>query len=79
VMSRLAEFIGRLQARGGHVLCCGIARPLKVKLDRYGLIEMLGSENVFESAATVFESSHAALGRAEVLRNNQETTGPGVS
>ena len=79
VMSRLAEFVGRIQERGGHVLFCGIARALKVKLGRYGLLEMLGPENVFESAATVFESSHAALARADMLRRNQDATGHGVN
>jgi SulP family sulfate permease len=74
VMSRLAEFVDRIHARGGHVLCCGIGRPLKVKLERYGLIELLGTENVFESAATVFESSHAALGRADMLGSKLDGT-----
>jgi SulP family sulfate permease len=74
VMGRLTDFVERIQSRGGYVLCCGVAPSLKIKMARYGLLAILKPENVFDSAATVFESSHAALSRAEALQGNRGPT-----
>jgi SulP family sulfate permease len=73
VMGRLVDFVKRIQSRGGYVLCCGVASSLKKKMATYGLLAIIKPENVFDSAATVFESSHAALSRAAALQGIRES------
>ena len=67
VMHRFAVFARRLQKRNATLLCSGITPDLKVKLAKFGLVKQLGDENLFESAGMVFESSRAAILRAQQL------------
>jgi len=67
VMHRFAGFARQLKKRDAVLLCSGITPDLKVKLEKFGLVKQLGPENLFESGGTVFESSRAAIRRAQQL------------
>ena len=67
VMHHFAAFARQLQKRDAILVCSGITPDLKLRLARFGLVETLGPENLFESAGTVFESSRAAILRAQQL------------
>jgi len=49
-MQAIAEFIKAHRARGRHVYVSGLAKPVREKLERGGIIAMLGEERVFWSA-----------------------------
>lgn len=67
VMHRFSAFSRKLKGRGAYLLCSGITPNLKARLASYGLVEQLGPAALFESAETVFASSHAAVRRAHEL------------
>lgn len=46
----ISEFIQRQKAKGGHVYLSGLARPVRQKLERGGIIAALGEDRVFWSA-----------------------------
>lgn len=67
VLHVLEQFAIEMQSRGGHVLLCGIRPELLRVLKAYGLVDLLGQENVFESGYGVFTSAKRALERAKTL------------
>ena len=67
VMHVLERFVRDLQARGGYVLLCGVKPELVLQLRRFGLIDTIGAENVFETGYGIFASAKQALSRAETL------------
>jgi SulP family sulfate permease len=67
VMHRFVVFAKQLQNRDAALVCSGITPGLKVKLAKFGLVKQLGAGNLFESGGTVFESSRAAILRAQQL------------
>ena len=80
VMHVLERFVRDLQARGGDVLLCGVKPELIQQLRRFGLVDTIGAENVFETGYGIFASAKQALGRAQALMNeNVEEADAGVA
>lgn len=67
VFSVLDQFAGDMQARGGHVVLCGIRENLYQRMKGFGLVDRIGEENIFQTRYGVFASAKAALQRARVL------------
>ncbi len=67
VMQVLEQFTRDLQARGGHVILCGLKPELLDVLRAYGLVDLIGAENVFETGFGIFTSAQRALDRARHL------------
>ena len=65
-----------MQERGGHVILCGVRPELMRLLKNYGLIDVLGRDNVFETKGGIFESAKQALARARVLSSASIDTRP---
>lgn len=63
----LDRFARAMHRRGAHVLLCGVKPELMTGLRNYGLLALLGRENVFEAGYGVFTSAKAALRRAREL------------
>lgn len=76
VLAVLEQFIRDEHARGASVLLCGVRPELASRLRRYGIVELLGEECVFESEPGIFVSARRALARARELAAQAET-GPG--
>jgi SulP family sulfate permease len=73
----LEEFAKALQSQGRHLLLCGLAPELHATLERFGLVRLVGPENVFETGPGVFSSARRALDRAEqIVGAHVETTAP---
>ncbi|MEM9252786.1 MAG: SulP family inorganic anion transporter [Planctomycetota bacterium] len=67
VMAVLERFVSAMQARGGHVVLCGLKEATLQRLEAYGLVGLIGKANVFPTTYGVFESARRALGRAREL------------
>ncbi|MEE9282194.1 MAG: SulP family inorganic anion transporter [Myxococcota bacterium] len=67
VLSVLDQFIRDMQGRGASVLLCGVRPELALRLRRYGLVDLLGEEGLFESEPGIFVSARRALARAHRL------------
>ncbi|MEO0964678.1 MAG: SulP family inorganic anion transporter [Planctomycetota bacterium] len=67
VMAVLERFVESMQARGGHVVLCGLKETTLQRLDAYGLVARIGKANVFPTTYGVFESARRALERAREL------------
>jgi SulP family sulfate permease len=73
----LEEFARALRSQGRHLLLCGLAPDLLSTLERFGLVRLVGRENVFETGPGVFSSARRALDRAEqIVGAHVETTEP---
>jgi len=78
----LEEFARGLQRSGRHLLLCGLTPELHATLERFGLVRLVGPENVFASSPGVFGSAKRALARAEelvgpVVADTPPPAGPG--
>ena len=67
VLAVLETFVRAMQARGKHVLLCGVREELIEKLRAYGLVDLIGRNNVFAAGYGVFTSAKAALRRAREI------------
>ncbi len=67
VLGVLERFVDQMQAKGGHVLLCGLRPELMEQMRRFGLVERIGEKNVFEATFGVFTSAKRALHRAREL------------
>ena len=67
ILHVLEQFARSMQSRGGHVVLCGVTTDLMRTLRAYGLIDLLGKQNVFERGGGVFTSAKRALQRAKEL------------
>ena len=67
VLSVLECFARGMHERNGHVILCGLRPELLDKLRAYGLIDLLGKENIFETGGGVWTSAKMALQRAREL------------
>lgn len=67
VLGALEHFIRGYQKKGGYVLLCGVKPELMQVLGNFGLVKLLGAENVFPAAYGVFTSAKLALARARHL------------
>lgn len=63
----LEQFTRDMHARGGHVILCGVRPQLTPVLKHFGLIQLIGRENFFETGFGVFASAKAALRRAKQI------------
>jgi SulP family sulfate permease len=78
VLGVLERFARQVKARGGHVILCGLRPDLLRVLGAYGLLDLIGRENVFETGGGIFTSATQALQRAqELLGHPIESGGAG--
>lgn len=68
------HFIVQVQQRQGHVLLCGAKQELLEKLDQFGLLKLVGQENVFPTTEGIFASARQGMQRAVQLLNQGEAT-----
>jgi sulfate permease, SulP family len=61
------QFVRDMQAKAGHVILCGVKPQLTPVLKNFGLIQLIGKENFFETGFGVFASAKAALRRAKQI------------
>ncbi|MEX0885083.1 MAG: SulP family inorganic anion transporter [Phycisphaeraceae bacterium] len=67
VLSVLERFVDQMHAKDGHVLLCGLRPQLMDQLERFGLVDRVGRDNVFPASFGVFTSAKRALHRAREL------------
>lgn len=67
VLNVLERFTREMRNRGSHVILCGVKIELMQLLRKYGLVDQIGRENVFETGFGVFASAKRALARAKQL------------
>jgi SulP family sulfate permease len=67
VLEVLERFARELARRGGHLLLAGVRPELMRTLRGYGLVSLLGEQNVFVAGGGVFASATRALDRAQLL------------
>jgi SulP family sulfate permease len=67
VLGVLERFTRQVQQRGGHVILCGLRPELLQVLRAYGLYDLIGEGNVFETGGGIFNSARRALNRASQL------------
>ncbi|WP_428938808.1 SulP family inorganic anion transporter [Fontivita pretiosa] len=67
VLHVLERFVRDMRDQGRHVVLCGVRPELMRTLRAYGLIDLLGSDNVFEAGPGVFTSARRAVARARQL------------
>jgi sulfate permease, SulP family len=67
VLDVLEQFVKQTRQRNGHVLLCGLRPEVSRTLHHYGLLDLVGRENVFAAEQGVFNSARRALQRARVL------------
>ena len=63
----LEQFARDMHERGGHVILCGVRPQLTPVLQNFGLVQLIGRENFFETGFGVFASAKAALRRAKQI------------
>ena len=61
------NFIKRSMKRGRKVLLCGVGLKMKKFLDKLGITEIVGTENVFLAEEQVYASTGEAYRRAKLL------------
>jgi len=70
------QFTRQMGERDKHVILCGLKPELKKKLDRFGLTDIIGPHNVFETGFGIFGSAKMAFKRArELLGSSFDATG----
>ncbi len=67
VLDVLEDFVEDMKRRNRHVILCGVKTELMRILQRYGLVGLIGRDNVFPAGDNVFSSAKAALNRAREL------------
>ena len=67
VLQVIEEFVERMNELGRHVILCGVRDELMDEMGHYGLVKLIGEENVFPTSFGVFASAQKALDRAKEL------------
>ncbi len=67
VLGVLERFVKQMHAHHKHVVLCGVRPDLMDRLTRFGILDLIGKPNVFETSFGVFTSAKAALNRARQL------------
>src|SRR5262249_13493462 len=67
VLGVFERFTRKVRNEGGHVILCGLHPELMRVLGAYGLLDLIGRENIFETGGGVFTSARRALDRAAQL------------
>ncbi|MCC6581552.1 MAG: SulP family inorganic anion transporter [Phycisphaeraceae bacterium] len=61
------QFVRQMHTQDRHVILCGIKPELMEVVRRYGLIDLIGPENAFETGYGIFTSAKRALARAKAI------------
>jgi SulP family sulfate permease len=72
VLFALEQFVQAMRARDRYVLLCGVRPELLARLRSFGLMQVLGEDNVFATKASVYASAKQALQRAQQLVRGEE-------
>lgn len=67
VLGVIESFACAMQKQRAHVILCGIRPELMEKLRAFGLIDLLGKENVIQTGEGVWTSARQALERARQI------------
>lgn len=67
VLSVFEQFASKMATRDRHVILCGLQAELKQKLESFGLVDVIGVHNIFETGFGVFGSAKLAFRRARDL------------
>ncbi|MBI1372838.1 MAG: STAS domain-containing protein [Phycisphaera sp.] len=67
VMRSLEHFVNEMHARKAHVILCGVRVDLVDKFREFGLVDLIGADNVFETTDGIFASANHAMQRAREL------------
>ena len=67
VLGVFERFTRQVRSENGHVILCGLHPELMRVLGAYGLLDLIGRDNVFETGGNVFTSARRALDRAAQL------------
>lgn len=73
VLNVLEQFAVQLQRRGGHLILCGVRPELMKVLSDFGLVALIGRDNVFEADIGVYTSAKRAIERAHQLVDRADT------
>ncbi len=75
VLHALDQFARNMHERDKYLLLCGVRQELMASLERYGVVDSIGRENVFPTTFGVFTSAKQALRRAQqLLKHSLDTT-----
>ena len=72
VIALLRRWAGQLQEGDGALLLAGVGPKMGDQLERTGLAELLGSENIFPAHSLVYQSSEEAFAAGRVLLTGAE-------
>ena len=67
VLHVLEQLARDMRERNGYVILCGLRPELMRVVRNYGLVELIGEENIFETRGGIFEAAKKALARAKQL------------
>lgn len=67
ILNVIEQFHHDLRQGNGYLLLCGVRPETYSLLQRYGLVDEIGRENIFPASTGVFTSAKAALRRAQEL------------
>lgn len=68
ILHVLEEFTREIKSHAGHVILCGLQPDLLLVMGKYGLIDLIGSENCFTvTGKGLFESAKQAIAHARRL------------
>ena len=67
VLGVFDQFVRNMADRDRYVILCGLRPDLTQKLKSFGLVELIGPHNIFETGFGVFGSAKQAFGRAKEL------------
>ena len=74
VLGVFEQFTKQIQARGGHLILCGVKPELFKVLRNFGLVHQIGKNNVFQTTEGIFTSAKQALKRAQDLAGDSIDT-----
>jgi len=61
----LRRYTQALQANGGKLILAGVGPTLRGQLQRTGMLNLIGEENIFLATQTIGEAGNAALRAAK--------------
>lgn len=72
IIETFRRFVRDMREQGGTVIVCGVTADIRSLLERSGLLEDLGEENVFDRNQQVFGSARLAVERALTLVRQED-------
>ena len=67
VLGVLETVVKRMRERNQHLVLCGVREELLEEFSAYGLTQLIGPANIFETSRGVFASAKRAMSRASEL------------